>query len=664
MFPSCHGIVIRSRQASSYQNRRDGAVKPGALRPRLSINDGGDRSAELGISGHHVNIRRIGLAVLFGCLPLVSTAATASWWNGDWKYRKEISFDLSPTGADVAGTAQDVPVLVRLSLGNFNYFNDMNSNGSDLRVVDGDDKTPLKFHVERFDSQNQLAFIWVDVPRLTGGVKTDKIYLYYGNPNAPSASDPAATFDANQALILEFSQAGKQPQDVTAYKNNPASSSAQLVGASLIAGGAHFAGAQTISIPASPSLRLVPAQGITMGAWVKLGGPQQQAYLLALADPGHELVLGIDGTHAFARYSGAGTPVTVTQAGSELSSGDWHYLALTAGAGQLTLYVDGVSAGQANASLEETAGSLTVGSSAHSSNYLTGDVDQVAVSKAVRSPDWLKAIARSEGTMAPLVAYGEDGQKESSGQGSYFLTIARNLTADGWVVIVVCITMLVIALGIMVLKAIYLSSVERANARFLSDYHHMAANADTGALDQKEDMDEAFEQQSPTFAGLVGPEGKYGTSTLYRLYHLGVAELDKRIVGKAAGAQRATMLSTQSIEAIRAALDATLTRLQQRLSAQMVLLTIAISGGPFLGLLGTVIGVMITFAAIAASGDVNVNAIAPGTAAALAATVAGLSVAIPCLFGYNWLNTRIKAIGANNRVFLDEFVARIAEQYS
>ena len=71
-----------------------------------------------------------------------------------------------------------------------------------------------------------------------------------------------------------------------------------------------------------------------------------------------------------------------------------------------------------------------------------------------------------------------------------------------------------------------------------------------------------------------------------------------------------------------------------------------------------------TFAAIAASGDVNVNAIAPGTAAALAATVAGLLVAIPCLFGYNWLNTRIKAITTENRVFTDEVVTRIAEQFS
>jgi len=74
--------------------------------------------------------------------------------------------------------------------------------------------------------------------------------------------------------------------------------------------------------------------------------------------------------------------------------------------------------------------------------------------------------------------------------------------------------------------------------------------------------------------------------------------------------------------------------------------------------------VMITFAAIAASGDVNINAIAPGVAAALAATVAGLLVAIPSLFGYNWLNTRIKVVASDNRVFADELLARLAEQHS
>lgn len=70
---------------------------------------------------------------------------------------------------------------------------------------------------------------------------------------------------------------------------------------------------------------------------------------------------------------------------------------------------------------------------------------------------------------------------------------------------------------------------------------------------------------------------------------------------------------------------------------------------------------MITFAAIAAAGDVNVNAIAPGIASALLATVAGLAVAIPALFGYNYLASRIKNISSDMQIFIDEFVTRVAE---
>ena len=123
------------------------------------------------------------------------------------------------------------------------------------------------------------------------------------------------------------------------------------------------------------------------------------------------------------------------------------------------------------------------------------------------------------------------------------------------------------------------------------------------------------------------------------------------------------VLSSRSIQAIRATLDGGLVRETQKLNNMLVLLTIAISGGPFLGLLGTVIGVMITFAAIAAQGDVNVNAIAPGIAAALAATVAGLVVAIPALFGYNYLLSRVKEATSDMHVFIDEFVTKIAEYY-
>ena len=66
---------------------------------------------------------------------------------------------------------------------------------------------------------------------------------------------------------------------------------------------------------------------------------------------------------------------------------------------------------------------------------------------------------------------------------------------------------------------------------------------------------------------------------------------------------------------------------------------------------------MITFAAIALSGDVNVNAIAPGIAAALVATVAGLGVAIPALFAYNAFGRAVR----RKETELDWFIARVLD---
>ncbi len=585
-------------------------------------------------------------------------ASAQAWWNGDWQYRKEIDFDLSPTGADITGSLTDVPVLIRLSIGNFQYFSDVKPDGSDIRFVASDDKTPLKFHIDRFDAQSQLAFIWVRVPRLTGGAKTDKIFLYYGHTEAvPSDSDAAGTYDANQALVYHFGAAAGAAQDSTGYKTDPTKFTAEVTSASLIASGVRFAGSQVISIPAAGAARLLAGKGLTLSAWVRIDAGQTQADLAQLADQGRELTLGIDGTRAFVRYSGGtGSPIAVQQAGA-LTTGEWHHLAMRIGDGHLTLLVDGAEAGRADAESAEIGGTLTIGGSAAGDHYFSGALDELEVSNVARSTDWLKAAARSEGMVAPLTVYGADTQKEGGGE-SYFAVTLRNVTVDGWVIIGVLAFMFFMALIIMGVKGIFLARVASGNKQFLAEFTKLSG--DPAALERRLAGSVRKEEE----AGELDDGGSFGASTLWPLYHHGMRETLKRLEGQAAGADRVRTLSAQSIEAIRASLDASLTRLVQRLNSQMVWLTVAIAGGPFLGLLGTVIGVMITFAAIAASGDVNVNAIAPGTAAALVATVAGLGVAIPCLFGYNYLNTRVKEIAADMRVFVDEFVARIAETYS
>jgi biopolymer transport protein ExbB len=152
------------------------------------------------------------------------------------------------------------------------------------------------------------------------------------------------------------------------------------------------------------------------------------------------------------------------------------------------------------------------------------------------------------------------------------------------------------------------------------------------------------------------------SAPLYHIYHIGTEEIRRRFASSPDVENR--VLSPQSLQAIRASLDGALVRETQKLSKLMVFLNLSIAGGPFLGLLGTVVGVMITFATIAAEGDVNVNAIEPGIAAALVATVAGLGVAISALFGYNYLISRIKNATSDMHVFVDEFVTKMAEYHS
>jgi biopolymer transport protein ExbB len=228
------------------------------------------------------------------------------------------------------------------------------------------------------------------------------------------------------------------------------------------------------------------------------------------------------------------------------------------------------------------------------------------------------------------------------------------------VVIGILIVMAIISWVVMGLKAVVIGRVQKSNKAFLHEYGKLSVT-ETAKLDQEESEEDAEIENSQLLIALYGKHDHYQDSTLYRIYHTGMQEIKHRFDKVEASQQ---YLSPQAIGSIKASLDATLVRENQKLSSLMVLLTIAISGGPFLGLLGTVVGVMITFAAIAATGDVNVAAIAPGIAAALVATVAGLAVAIPALFGYNYLGSLIKNTSADMHIFVDEYISRITESYS
>ena len=117
----------------------------------------------------------------------------------------------------------------------------------------------------------------------------------------------------------------------------------------------------------------------------------------------------------------------------------------------------------------------------------------------------------------------------------------------------------------------------------------------------------------------------------------------------AAGLQRRRRVQAE------AAVDREIMVLESRLG----LLSSLVSASPFLGLLGTVWGVMVAFCGMASQGEANIGAIAPGVSAALLTTVVGLIVAIPAVIGYNVLVNEVKVLSVELDNFADDLLSRM-----
>jgi biopolymer transport protein TolQ len=122
-------------------------------------------------------------------------------------------------------------------------------------------------------------------------------------------------------------------------------------------------------------------------------------------------------------------------------------------------------------------------------------------------------------------------------------------------------------------------------------------------------------------------------------------------------------LTLNQLETLRAVVDRNVADEALNLEDQMGLLATAVSAAPFLGLLGTVWGVMDAFAGMAESGSAALSAVAPGISGALLTTIVGLLVALPSMVGYNLLSSRIRRISVQMDNFAQEFISAIQNAY-
>ncbi len=226
-----------------------------------------------------------------------------------------------------------------------------------------------------------------------------------------------------------------------------------------------------------------------------------------------------------------------------------------------------------------------------------------------------------------------------SGSEPELVYVIRQATPEAKAIIVFLILFSIIAWTVMVAKALQMRRAKRLNQFFNTEYRN-----------QKSVLD--------VFDRRVQADG----CPLFVVYQNGSLELDTRLKNPD-GNGRKKFVSLKGMEHVKRSLENSVAQESLKLESGLILLAIAVSGAPFLGLLGTVWGVMSTFGHIAQQGSATMAAMAPGVAAALITTVAGLLVAIPSMFGYNWLvhNLRVLTVELDN--FAQDLASKMETEY-
>jgi biopolymer transport protein ExbB/TolQ len=216
-------------------------------------------------------------------------------------------------------------------------------------------------------------------------------------------------------------------------------------------------------------------------------------------------------------------------------------------------------------------------------------------------------------------------------------------TIAGKIVLTLLAVVSIFSWSIMITKLRVIRFARRQNARFLAAFH-------------KDRQPLRLFEKNAHFPG----------APVFNVYRAGCQEMTFHLLGSSevddtfrARLEIADKISPAQMGAVNAAMERAVGETALSLESQMILLATAVSGSPFLGLLGTVWGVMDAFVGVAEAGSPNLVAMAPGVSGALITTVVALCVAIPAMFGYNFLVTSIRGI----IVEMDNFAAELASEF-
>ncbi len=176
------------------------------------------------------------------------------------------------------------------------------------------------------------------------------------------------------------------------------------------------------------------------------------------------------------------------------------------------------------------------------------------------------------------------------------------------------------------------------------------------------DGDEFLEvfRRSKRFSEVNAAAGRLAGSPIVGLFQAGYAEIDAQVKAAQDEANRTgaapSSFRVKSLEGVERSLRRSIAVERTVMARGTPFLATTASASPFIGLFGTVWGIMVAFNEIGATGSTSITAVAPGIAEALINTAAGLGAAVPALVGFNYFAARLREMQSQMQDFILEFM--------
>jgi len=351
-----------------------------------------------------------------------------SWWNASWNYRKKLTFNQDSAQS---GTLDNFPVMVHIDSNNSHFWDNVRSDGYDVRFIDNDGVTSLPFHFEKFDYSNKDMVAWVKVTQVAAVGTSDYIHLYYGN--SATSTDPqneTGTWDANYKAVWHFH--GDSFLDSTS-NDNDGTNSGTTNRTGKIADARDFDGSNDrIEVPYKASLDISSAY--TMEGWIYFDSWGSEG---ANSIPLYNTYNVSNATGLWVHHDAS--DLLPRQGGSNgtLSNYDdvlvgWTYATYTWNGTTFKAYKDGVYKDSYNPGAPSVGHAGRIGmlaDRATSSDYNhNGVTDELRISNVVRSDQWIKASYLSG--MDTFLTYGSHETDEASSAVNA-LTVKGDLSNSG-----------------------------------------------------------------------------------------------------------------------------------------------------------------------------------------------------------------------------------------